>query len=91
MTNKVRGEVEVLLGGKTYTMVPSFQAMCEIEAATGMGMVALARRYQSLTFGITDAATILTFGIKASGEDATIEKVGKMIAEEGLECQLLNS
>jgi len=85
MVNKVRGEVEVILDGKTYTMVPSFQAMCEIEAVTGLGIVALARRYQSLNFGISDAAAIVTAAIKAGGEDAEVQKVGAMIAKSGLE------
>ncbi len=44
MANKERGEVTLALGGETYTLVPSFGAVCEIEDALGTNLFALGRR-----------------------------------------------
>ncbi len=41
MANKERGEVTLELGGETYTLVPSFGAVCEIEDALGTNLFAL--------------------------------------------------
>ncbi len=86
MANKHRGEVEIELGGKTYALRPSFQCICEIEAQTGLTIVALARRYGAGNFGMTDAAVIVTAGMKAAGEEgASLQKVGDMIFLGGLD------
>lgn len=83
--NKHRGEVEIELGGKTYVIRPTFQCMCEIEAGTGKGVMALAIAWAARNFGIADAAVIVTAGMKAAGEEgATLQKVGDMIFEVGL-------
>ena len=85
MANKHRGEVEIELGGKTYAMRPTFQSLCEIEAGTGLGIVALVKRWGGSNFGISDAAVIVTAGMKASGEEgASLQKVGEMIFDAGL-------
>ncbi len=44
MANKERGEVTLELGGETYTLVPSFGAVCEIEDALGASLFTLGRR-----------------------------------------------
>jgi hypothetical protein len=44
MADKERGEVTLELGGETYTLVPSFGAVCEIEDALGVNLFDLARR-----------------------------------------------
>ncbi len=41
MANKVRGEIEVRLDGKTWAMRPAFQALAEIEGVTGLGIAAV--------------------------------------------------
>ncbi len=46
MANKERGEVTLELGGETYTLVPSFGAVCEIEDALGTNLFALGRRVE---------------------------------------------
>ncbi len=85
MVNKVRGEVPVTLGGKQFAMRPTFAAMCEIEQATGMGIIGLVRRYRNLEFGFQDTAAIVTAGVRAGGApEVTIEKVGEMMMEGGL-------
>ena len=78
------GEVEIELDGRAYTMRPCFQALAEIEAATGTGIMALVRRFAGKSFGIGDVTAVVTAGLKAAGEPATQEKVGELIFKTGL-------
>lgn len=82
--NKHRGEVEIMLDGKAYVMRPTFEAMAEIEAKTGHGMLYLATRTAEGDIGITEAAMIITAALRAAGEPATVETVGPMIFRTGL-------
>ena len=78
------GEVEIELDGRAYTMRPCFQALAEIEAATGTGIMALVRRFAGKSFGIGDVTAVVTAGLKAAGEPASQEKVGELIFKTGL-------
>ena len=51
MANKHRGEVEVRLGGRTWTMRPAFQALAEIEGTTGLGFAAVVKPFADSQFG----------------------------------------
>lgn len=39
--NKYRGETELKLGDRTFTLVPTFSALAEIESETDMGLIDL--------------------------------------------------
>ncbi len=85
MTNHQPGDVEVRLAGRTFILRPSYKACIEIEKATGMGVMALARRVSAQQHGLNDAAVIITAGMKAAGyEGASVAKVAEMIFEAGL-------
>lgn len=85
MANANRGEVEITLAGDSYTLRPSFQALCEIEEATGMGIAALLRRYGDGAFGVRDVAAVLWAGIRATDRQAPrMNEIGEIIVEEGL-------
>ena len=84
MTNKVRGEIEVELAGKTWTMRPAFGALAEIEGRTGLGMAAVVKRFTEGVFGIDDLAAVIAAGIRAAHDDAPdFESVKRAIVEEG--------
>jgi hypothetical protein len=82
--NKHRGEVEITLDGKSFTLRPTFQAMVEIEAVLGKGLLGLVRRISEMEFGYTEAQAVITAGLRAAGEKATPEKVGEMVFRTGL-------
>ena len=85
MANPHRGEVEITLAGKTYTMRPTFEALCEIEDRTGVGLAVQLRRFAEGTFGVRDVAAILSAGIRASDKAAPgIDEIGQIIVEEGI-------
>jgi len=82
--NRLRGEVAIRLGGRDYVLRPTFQALCEIETRTGQGIVALARRTAAGDVGVTETAAIVTAGLRAAGEPAAFDTVGRLILETGL-------
>ena len=83
MANRHRGEVEVDLGGKTYALRPTFQALAEIEDKTGTNLVTLARRFADGDIGVRDVAVVLWAGM---GEGApSLDDVGRLVVERGLD------
>ena len=82
--NKHRGEVEITLDGKAYVMRPTFEAMAEIEAKIGHGILWLATRASEGDIGITEVAVIIAAGLKAAGEPATADTVGPIVFRTGL-------
>ena len=86
MANRHRGEVEVMLGGARYTLRPTFEALCEIEDRTGLGLVELARRFWEGRFGARQLAVVLWAGIRAAGGDAPdYERIGQLVVEQGFQ------
>ncbi len=84
MANKQRGEVEVKLAGRTWTMRPAFGALAEIEGRTGLGIAAVVQRFTEGRFGIDDVAAVIAAGIGAAHDDAPdFESVKRAVVEEG--------
>lgn len=54
MANEVRGEVEIELGGKRYSLRPTYGALAEIENLTDAGLIKLAGRFQEGDIRIKD-------------------------------------
>ena len=51
MANPHRGEIEVELGGKTYTLCLTLGALAELEQAYGgIDLIALAERFETAAF-----------------------------------------
>lgn len=85
MANPHRGEVEVTLDGKSWTLRPTFEALCEIEDSTGVGIAVMLRRFGEGSFGVRDVAAILAAGIAATGKPAPgIERIGEIVVEQGI-------
>ena len=59
MANTVRGEVDVDLGGKQYTLRMDFTAMEMIETQTKTGLMVLLRSFMTSTYKASDAATVV--------------------------------
>ncbi len=87
--NPERGEVAVELvtpsgARKTFHLRATFAAVIEIEQRTGLGLLALARKAARLDLGYGESAAILTAGLKAAGESAEYDTVGRMLFDTGL-------
>lgn len=82
MANEVRGEVEIKLGGKRYSLRPTYEALAEIENLTDAGLIKLAGRFQEGDIRIKDVVAIIWAGM---GDDApAIDEVGRLVVAQGL-------
>jgi hypothetical protein len=85
MTNKTRGEAEIALDGKTYTLRLSFQALCRIEEGTGLRIGTMLRRFAEGDLGARDMAVVIHAGMHAFDERApSLDEVGRMVVDEGI-------
>jgi hypothetical protein len=79
--------IDVTLGGKTWTLRPSFGALLRIEQALDAGVGALMLRIVNGKAGVTEITRILYEGIVAAeGNRAPeYEEVGAAVVREGME------
>jgi hypothetical protein len=84
-TNIARGDLTVQIQDRAYTLRPTFQSLCEIEAATGKAILDLAEQMAGGKIGLSDLGHIVTFGIKA-GSNIVLhkEEIGEAIVKIGL-------
>lgn len=83
--NEERGEVAIHLGGNDFVMLPTFQAICEIESASGKTISKLIREFQAGDISVQTWAIVLSACLTAGGEyGVTYKKVGDMIMEAGM-------
>lgn len=86
MSNSLRGEVEVDLMGRSWTMRPTLQAIRETEDRTGRGIAGTVRRFAQGEFGIDDVAAVLHAGIKAAHSEApSFAEVQGAVFDEGFD------
>lgn len=86
MANAMRGETDIMLAGREYTLRPTFNALCELENKTGSGLFELAKRFDEGRFTLHDIASVIWSGIRAGGcaEPPAFETVGEWIAVQGM-------
>ena len=86
--NAARGDVPITLKRngveREFVMRPSFTAIAEVEQATGQGFFQLARKVSTGDLSLSAMAAIVTAGMKAAGETASVKPVGEMIFETGM-------
>lgn len=86
MANQQRGEMSLEMGGKNYTLRPSFGALCEIEERLDTSIPTLIVAFEQGDIRIKRMATIIWAGMWAYDPKTvpSIVAVGEMILEEGL-------
>lgn len=85
MHNPQRGDVEIVLDGEAHMLRPSFQAICEIEAVTGLSTFALTRTLIARDVKVRDVAVVVAAGLKAAGaEGVKLDIVGGMLMRAGV-------
>lgn len=86
MANTKRGDVDIDIGGEPYTMRPSFEALCEIEAATGKGILLLASEFANGNIEVTKVAQIIYAGLGGFDKKTrpSFREVGNEVQAVGL-------
>lgn len=86
MANKEIGEVELELGGKTYTLKPSFKALVEIEDKAGLPCLSIAQDISNGKLAVKSVVAILYGGLVGAGvKDLSFDQVGEFVVEGGLQ------
>lgn len=79
-----RGAVDITLGGKTYTVRPTFKMIAGIEQATGVGVFALGMKVSQVQCSMQEMAAIL-FQMLKDQDGPKYEEIGNEIFESGME------
>jgi Phage tail tube protein, GTA-gp10 len=77
MANHARGEADLTIAGKTYSVSMSMGALAEMASALGVeSMQDLSERI--LKFHLTDMPNIVAAALKGNGYDVPIEDINRM-------------
>ncbi len=83
--NEHRGEIDMVLGGKTYVLRPSFQAIAAFERATGLSLIQLTDAARLGSLSMSGAQAVVTECINAAAkrdlDKVAPERVGELIYE----------
>ena len=83
MANKARGEVALRLGGETFVLRPTFEAVCEIEDAVGASLYEVGRRLEQAEITARDLVGFAHACVTRAGYPIDRERLGAMIVENG--------
>ena len=92
MANPLRAELTIKLGGKEYTLRPTFEAMCEFEELVDLSALGVMARLQNLeTARLVYLSAAIWTGMKGFVDYEpsklnlilTHAEIGKMIQEQG--------
>jgi len=87
MSNKHRGEMEVKLNGKSYTLRATFDALARIEDRVGCGVSYLLEKSKIGDITIKQIESVLEEGARAGGQKMTekdCEELQDHIIDEGI-------
>ncbi|PSC04522.1 gene transfer agent family protein [Alsobacter soli] len=86
MPNLRRGDAELVLGGRRFTLRLTLGALAELEAAfAAESLDDLGRRFASGALSARDLVRLLGAGIRGGGADLSDEEVAALPLGEGLE------
>ena len=84
MTNCIRGEVEAVLDGRSWTLCLTLGALAELEAALDASdLMGLARRFGEGKLAARDAIRVIGAGLRGAGNDVSDIDVAHMRADGG--------
>jgi hypothetical protein len=84
MSNRHRGEIEVALGDRRWTLCLTLGALAELEAAYGdEDLLSLAERFERGAIGARDAIRIIGAGLRGAGNDVSDREVAALAVEGG--------
>jgi hypothetical protein len=84
MTNRIRGEIEAVLDGRTFTLCLTLGALAELEAALDAhDLMGLASRFSEGRLAAGDAIRVIGAGLRGAGNDVSDGEVAALRAEGG--------
>jgi hypothetical protein len=84
MANRHRGEIEVELGDRRWTLCLTLGALAELESAYGdEDLLSLAERFERGAIGARDAIRIIGAGLRGAGHEVGDAEVAALTVEGG--------
>jgi hypothetical protein len=83
LPNAQRGEIAIDLSGVSLVLRPSFTALAQMEQQSGVGLVALAQRFASGQFNLTDCVAVIEAGVRGAGQTPPAD-LGDRLIQAGL-------
>lgn len=84
MTNALRGEMEITLGGKTFNTKLSIDGIVRLERQLGKGIIKYATALSQGDTSLTEVITVLTVAIRGGGNKIEEAEVKKLAWETGV-------
>jgi len=84
MTNPLKGEIEVELGGKTYKARLTIDAIVSIEQAVGCGIIKLATKMSEGDISVGDMMAVLLPALRGGGNDLQAKDISRIIQDSGI-------
>ena len=87
MTNPLKGEIQLNIGGTEYKARLTVDAIMSIETQVGCGILKLAQRMSEGDIRVSDIIAVLTPALRGGGQNIQAKDVGNIVAEAGIvEC-----
>tara|TARA_A200000159_G_scaffold145246_1_gene150716 strand:- start:174 stop:536 length:363 start_codon:yes stop_codon:yes gene_type:complete len=87
MTNPLKGEIQLNIGGTEYKARLTVDAIMSIETQVGCGILKLAQRMSEGDIRVSDIIAVLTPALRGGGKNVQAKDVGNIVAEAGIvEC-----
>ena len=84
MTNPLKGEIEVELGGQNYKARLTIDAIVSIEQAVGCGIIKLATKMSEGDISVGDMMAVLLPALRGGGNDLQAKDISRIIQEAGI-------
>ena len=84
MTNPLKGEISLNIGGTEYKARLTVDAIMQIENSVGCGILKLAQRMSEADIRVSDIIAVLTPALRGGGKDMKHGDVSKIIADVGI-------
>lgn len=82
MANRFRGEISVVNGGTTYTLVLDMNALAQFEDATGLSALDMEKLVNSGSAKISHIRAIIHAALSAKHPDAPVSVAGDIMSDD---------
>ena len=84
MTNPMKGEIQIELGGETHPCRLTVDALIKIETELDTGVLALTQKIADADIRLSQLSVVLYHALRGGGQDLTHNDIKKMIAASGI-------
>lgn len=84
MTNPLKGEIDIDLGGETYKCRLTIDSLVKIEDELNLGILEIASNISEAKVRLRTLLTVLRYAMRGGGNDFDEKKVKQIITDSGL-------